>query len=244
MKHALGLSVPLIALGALFGVLGASTSCSSGNTVYADASSDAASTCPVSIADLKTPTWKPPKSGTMGACSEAELEIIQQTSADTNKSFTDLYDAMTSDTCRACVFSVETDANWQPIVWSPTKESGAAFLNFGACFATASGGSAACGKALQDDEFCLTSACPDICTDQTACLNVAGLDSCAPQGTVVHNACGPAPGSVYKTCDTFIDGLRAVCGAVIAYAGSDAGDASTPDGSDGSDASTASDAAD
>ncbi len=238
-SQALAVSVPLLILGAL-AVVGASASCSNGNTVYADASSEAGSTCPVSIADLKTPTWKAPTSNTVGACSQAELDIIEKTSADANKSFTDLYDAMTSDTCRACVFSVETDANWQPIVWSPTKESGAAFLNFGACFATASG-SAMCGRRLQDEEFCLAAACPDICTQQTECLNVAGLDSCAPQGTFVRGACGPASNPVFKTCDTFIDGLRVVCGVPVVDAGSDAGDASTVDAAGAGDAGDAAD---
>lgn len=237
VAQALAVSLPLLLLGGI-ALLGASTACGNSGTVYADASSDAASTCPVSVADLKTPVWKAPKGNTVGACSQAELDIIEQTSGDANKSFTDLYNAMTSDTCRACVFSVETDANWQPIVWSPTKESGAAFLNFGACFATAAGGSTACGKALQDDEFCLQAACPDICTDQAACLNVAGLDTCAPPGTVVRGSCGPASGAVFKTCDTFIDGLRAVCGPLVVDAGTDAGDAAT------SDAGSASDAAD
>lgn len=248
IARALAVSVPLLFVGAIgvLVVLGGSPSCGGGSAIYADAASEAGSTCPLSVAGLKTPTWKAPKTGTVGACSPAELDILQQTSANPDRSFTDLYNAMTSDTCRACVFSTETDSTWQPIVWSPSMASGSAFLNFGACFAFVSGGSAACGKAVQDNQFCFDAACPDICADRTTCLNVAGLDTCAPQGTVVRSACGPASGAIFKTCDTFIDGLRAVCGPVIVDAGTDAGDASTTDASDSgtTDASDASDAAD
>lgn len=218
--------------------------CGGKPTVYDDAATDAASKCPVSIATLKTPTWKAPKTGTTGACTQAELDTLEQTSANADKTFTDLYDAVTSDACRACVFSTETDDTWQPIVWSPTRESGAAFLNFGACFDVASGGSPACGKAVQDDEFCLNAACPDICTDQKTCLNQASLDACSAQGTAVQSGCGSSQAAIFKTCDTFIDGLRVVCGPLVVDAGSDAGDAAAVDASDASDSGNSTDAAD
>jgi hypothetical protein len=216
------LSVP--AALALAAALGGTASCGS-TTIYADASSDAASTCPVSVASLQTPTWKAPTAGTTGACSSGELFGLAKAAADPGKSFTDLYAALTTDACRACVFSAQADDHWQPIVWAPSKASGAAFLNFGACFDVASGGSAACGGAVQDDELCLAAACPATCLDQVTCLNQASLDVCATRGTTVSTACGASSTALFATCDTFMDGVRVVCGPAIVDGGADAGDA-------------------
>ena len=179
-------------------------------------------TCPAAVDTTMIPAWKAPKTGTTGACSATDLANINAKAADTSATFSDLFNAITNPTCQACVFSTETDATWQTIVWSPDMASGTAFVNFGACYDLAPSGSAACGKGVQDDEFCLEAACPTTCTDQQGCITAAATGVCKAQGDEVTSGCGSAVTSLNAKCSKFADGLAIVCGSgAAADAGGD-----------------------
>jgi hypothetical protein len=181
--------------------------------------------CPAPVDTTMIPAWKAPKTGSAGSCSDTEIAAINTKAMDANATFTDLYNAITSAGCKSCVFSSEMDANWQPIVWSPDMASGTAFVNFGACYDVAPSGSAACGKGVQDDEFCLTAACPTTCTDQMGCVSAADTGACKAQGDEVTSGCGSALTQLNAKCSKFISGLTVVCGA-------GAGDGGTTDAAD------------
>ena len=230
----------LIGLGMTFGVVGAALmggcssssttvvagdsgagSVDSGNVIHPDSgvtptdggnSMSTSGMCPAAVDTTMIPAWKAPKTGTTGACSSADIAALNAKAADTTATFTDLYMSIPA-ACQACVFSAEMDATWQPIVWSPDMASGTAFVNFGACYDVAPSGSAACGKGVQDDEFCLEAACPDTCTDQTGCLNSADSGVCKTQGDEVTTGCGSAVTSLNAKCSKFIDGITIVCGS-------------------------------
>jgi hypothetical protein len=133
---------------------------------------------------------------------------------DTTATFTDIYNSV-SPSCQTCVFSSLNDPTWQVIVWDPNMSSGSAFVNFGACYGVAPGGSAACGKGVQDDEFCLETACPPAsCSDQMGCdqAAVAAGGTCAQYNQEVSTGCGSNLTALNNVCNTFIDGVTVVCG--------------------------------
>jgi hypothetical protein len=94
----------------------------------------------------------------VGACSNNDIADINAAINAKYPTFTGIYMAITSASCRTCVFSNAGDANWQPIVWDPDMVTGMgnAFQNYGACYAVVPGGSAACGKARRTNIFVLS----------------------------------------------------------------------------------------
>jgi hypothetical protein len=193
-----------------------------------------AATCPGAVDTSMIPTWKAPKSGVGGSCSASDITAFDAAANKTGATFTDLFNSITaSPACQACIFSTEMDANWQPIVWSPDQASGTAFVNFGACYAAAPGGTAACGKGVQDDEFCILAACPTAtCTDQTGCVNAAEMDQCKTQNAEVTTGCGSALTKLNTACGKFLDGLKTVCAGAAGDGGTDGGDDGSADAGD------------
>ena len=176
--------------------------------------------CPAAVDVTMIPAWKAPAPFTAGACTNADLDALNAKASDVTATFTDIYNVPTSPGCRACVFSDEGDPNWQPFVWSPDKASGNAFVNFGACYALASGGSDACGNGLQDAQFCIQAACPDICTDLNDCMTDAMTGVCAKQQDAQNDACGSAINALNAACGKAEDAVRVVCGPATADGGS------------------------
>jgi hypothetical protein len=177
-------------------------------TAFADAG-----TCPNEVAPGSIPVWRAPKV-TPGACTAIDIQSIQTKAMDTTATFTDIYNAV-SPSCQTCVFSSLNDANWQPLVWDPNMMAGSAFVNFGACYAVAPGGSSACGGSVQNEEWCLETACPpDSCTDQMGCDSTAvgAGGTCAQYYNATQSGCGSNMTSLNGVCSTFIDGVTVVCG--------------------------------
>lgn len=85
-------------------------------------------------------------------------------------------------------------------------------MNFGACFGNVEG--AACGKALQYEQFCYNIACND-CTTTTAqrqqCIGVAGSSGmCKDFGTTTGTSC-PNIATTATTCNSIIDSVKYLC---------------------------------
>ena len=135
--------------------------------------------CPEAVDPTQFPAFKSPNFDLVRVCSSADIAALNKEASDTTATFTDLFNSV-PPACQACVFSSQNDATWQIIVWQPDMASGTAFVNFGACYAVAPGGSVACGKGISDDEFCLTDACPDECTDHQGCETSAVTNSSKP----------------------------------------------------------------
>jgi hypothetical protein len=194
--------------------------------------------CPNAVDAKMLPTWKAPNSALAGGCSASDIAAFSTAANKTGATFTDLYTSvMGSPSCVACIFSTEMDANWQPIVWSPDQMSGTAFVNFGACYAEAPGGSAACGQGVQDDEFCVEAACPMMtCTDQTGCVQAAEMDQCKTQNAEVTSGCGASLTKLNTSCGKFLDGLKTFCAGNGDGGTSEAGTDGGLDASDDADA--------
>jgi hypothetical protein len=91
-----------------------------------------------------------------------------------------------------------------------------AFVNFGACFATAPGGSVACGRAVQQVEICL-----DVVCDRGVCGTDSAVQKCVQQSLKAPSSCGkydvatacPNLASLGNVCGTAFDAIRVACGA-------------------------------
>jgi hypothetical protein len=178
--------------------------------------------CPGPVGSPVGPTWKPPATGAPTACSVDDIAAIKTLVDSSTTTFTDLFKGIPSDRCRACVFSNSGDSQWQLAVWDPDMTSGNAFVNVGACYALAAGGSAACGAGVQDDQFCLGLACADTCTDLAACNDSANASVCKDEFAEMNASCGTQLTQLDAQCDTFVDDVKIVCGDAPADGGSDA----------------------
>jgi hypothetical protein len=163
---------------------------------------------PVTIPEWKAPVAAP------GSCSPADLDALKTKFGDAMATFTDFYKAV-SATCQTCLFSDQTSANWQPFVWQPDMASsgGNAFFNFGACYAVAPQGSAACGKGVQDDQFCLEAACPTNCNAGQGCIDTARMGECQQYEKEQMTGCGSAQSALDATCSKIPDAIDVVCGS-------------------------------
>jgi hypothetical protein len=180
--------------------------------------------CPGAVDLSAVPAWKVPSPVAPGACSTNDLAILAAQIENSNTTWTAVYDAIPSASCRGCVFSKRDDPNWQVAVWDPDMASGIAFVNYGACFALAPGGSDACGAAIQDDQFCVEAACAQTCTDQQGCVSEASMGVCAAQDGAITTSCGTQLTQLNAACGQFIDAVKLVCGGGAPDA---AGDATT-----------------
>ena len=137
----------------------------------------------------------PPKDGTQGSCTDAELKKV------TGK-FSDILAAV-SATCAGCLFSESNDmTNSQFFVWSDNTHT-TAISNIGACFGSSySGGNAKCGKAAEEVESCLEAACPSDAMGNTTCTDITNQE------------CVTA--ALAGDCKTYDDKQTADCGGATA----------------------------
>jgi hypothetical protein len=164
-----------VAAGSVFALLVSSGGCSSNDTVPAtDAATDSkpivkpdagdsgtpTSTCPgaaPSKADLDSSGgWKPPPAK-QNVCSAADIAAFDGNFANA-QTYSDLVKGLPAS-CASCILTKETDATWGFLVADDKGELG--FVNYGACYARAAGGSDACGKGIQYSEFCISASCSD-----------------------------------------------------------------------------------
>jgi hypothetical protein len=156
--------------------------------------------------------WKSAKK-TAGACSAADITQLQANFS--NAAITTYLDLgkNVSTSCKACAISYDTDANWQPIVATFADGGATGFVNFGACFGAVEG--AACGKALQYEEFCYGLACNDCAvtaTQHDQCVNVAGNvgGMCNTFANTRGTSC-PNVATTITTCANALDSIKYLC---------------------------------
>lgn len=104
--------------------------------------------------------WKPPPAK-QSVCSPADIAAFDANFANA-ETYNDLIKGLPA-ACGACILNKEADATWNFIVTDDKGELG--FINYGACYARAAGGSDACGKAVQYIEFCYGSSCADCASE-------------------------------------------------------------------------------
>jgi hypothetical protein len=178
--------------------------------------------CPIAVRDSDILPWKVPVA-TPDACSPADMATLRSELMNPNATFTDVYKALSSK-CAACVFSDQASTNYQPIVWSPDMAAGTAFVNFGSCYAVAPGGSASCGKGVQDEQSCLQAACPMPDCDGTdmgqGCQSSAAMGDCMKYTSEVLTGCGSNTAALDKACGSggpepasFMSLVDVVCGS-------------------------------
>jgi hypothetical protein len=178
---------------------------------------------PITEADLDKEIGFKPATKTPGACPQGDITQLEANFKDTNiKSYFDLGTGLSAD-CKACVFSKDTDANWQPIVGTAANNGETGFINFGACFGAIEG--EACGKALQYEQFCYNIACNECATTQTErqkCIGNAGDTGgmCEEFGKSTGTAC-PKLQDTAPQCNSVFDAVKTLCGEESADAGTD-----------------------
>jgi hypothetical protein len=174
-------------------------------------------TCPVAVKSSDIMAFKSPSANMLGACSDTDLSNLKTKFNDAMATFMDLYTAVGAS-CQKCVFSNSTDSNWQEIVWLPDMATGMgnAMINFGACYVSVPGGSAACGKGVEDDQQCLTTACPSPDCDGTdmgqSCIGSAAMGDCMMYETEYTTGCGSAAKTLDATCGDALIAINFMCG--------------------------------
>jgi hypothetical protein len=175
---------------------------------------------PLTEADLdKEIGWKEAKKSP-GACTPTDLTQLETNFKDTGiKTYFDLGKDLSTN-CFACVFAKDTDANWGPIVGTAENNGETGFVNFGACFGAVE--DAACGKALQYEQFCYNIACNECTTTSTErqkCVEKAGSSGmCTEFGDATAKAC-PNIQTSAKQCNSIIDAAKTLCGSGVSDAG-------------------------
>jgi hypothetical protein len=135
--------------------------------------------------------WKPPPAA-QTVCSASDITAFEA-SLKGAPSYSDLIKGLPA-ACGACILGKEGGATWPFIVVDDTDPK-LGFLNYGACYARAGGGSDACGKAVQYSKFCINAACSD-------CVSPAEKTACQSD-TATQQACSAS----------FAADIQAGCGA-------------------------------
>jgi hypothetical protein len=197
---------------------GGSTSSSSGSIGWEGGVPACVVNVPLTPADLdQDPGWKA-AGPAVAACTFTEIAQLES-----NLSYAKAWaDAGTglSQTCKACVVTNESDAQWGPIVLDPASGGMGGFFNFGACFGHLEG--AACGRAVQYEQFCLAMACGTCATsaERDQCREVASAAGgmCKSFSDDVFGAC-PNIARSGKFCNSQIDAAKTLCGGAVTDAG-------------------------
>jgi hypothetical protein len=129
--------------------------------------------------------------------------------------------------------------NTQFFVWSDTMHVNVSLENHGACMGSPlSGGNAACGKAAEELESCLETACPvdpqgnTLCCTITLqqCIDASLQHDCKAYDDARTTACGGATNiaAIKSKCfdgaGAMDPGIKLLCGGTPSDAGTDAGD--------------------
>lgn len=152
------------------------------------------------------------------ACSEADIQYIGQQFNVAGLTYAQLEAGLKARNaaCSSCIFSNETDAQWGPIVYA--GGAGGAFINYGACFSQAPGGSAACGNAVQQSDLCLQVVC-----NETDCGSAQAATACAnttfsnPASCGKYNIQGNCPNvqQAAMKCDDGLNMFRFLCSSQL-----------------------------
>jgi hypothetical protein len=143
-----------------------------------------------------TPT-SPPPAPRSNACTPAQIESIYDGCLNGGDCTTAANAAMP---CYNCIFTLETDAKWGPMV-SRNAADPVAYLNFGGCVTLTEPCNAACGDVLEEDLECEQAACATNCPVQSQYENCTStIDNCNPKGCALYyvgtscasNLTGPA----------------------------------------------------
>jgi hypothetical protein len=168
--------------------------------------------CPAKSTSTLTPWNEPPAAS--AACSAADITYFGQIGA--TQTWLGMESLMTkrNAACSVCIFSHDTDALWRSVIYSGAE--GNAIVNYAACFASAPGGSVACGRAVFAWSDCYARVCDSAAcgTDDavTTCYNSQGAsDACAAYSPMT--ACGGSNGyaAINNVCSSYIDTARALC---------------------------------
>jgi hypothetical protein len=119
----------------------------------------------------------------------------------------DLYNAITSPTCRDCVFTPESASAWGPVV---KLANGEFRMNWGHCGTNATGGSDSCGLAMQKGLYCVEEMCSTCATQATqdACWDHATANDCKSEWMGAASAC---PNSVNTECNDVAESIFKFC---------------------------------
>jgi hypothetical protein len=168
--------------------------------------------------------WKPPPA-VQKVCSASDIAAFDA-SFKSASLYSDLIKGLPA-ACGACILGKQTDATWSFVVTDDAGQLG--FLNYGACYARAAGGSDACGKAVQYSELCVTASCTDCASasESSACQNdTATQAACATNFAAdIQAGCG--------TEQAKLKALDDACGTAPHAAGVLCGDGADADAGDG-----------
>ena len=180
---------------------------------------DASAVNPAECPSKTTPTiraWKAPPPAS-SVCSGADITYFASVAA--NQTWLGVESLMKTRnaSCAKCIFSKETDSAWRPVVFVGTL--GDARVNYGACFARATGGSDACGKGNDQWSDCYGKVCDwETCggdAPQSTCYGAQGVaDTCAAYNPTT-TACGSVAqyNSLDNICGTYVEVARVLCSA-------------------------------
>lgn len=168
--------------------------------------------CPAPAPTTYRP-WKAPPAKQSGRCNSGDITFFNQNLE--SMTGADLEAAMRarSTNCGACIYSLESDATWTPMV---KLADGSYLRNFGACFARRQNGTNACGEAIHVEQACLIAVCDgcpgtqfDSCT-QTA---MSATGNCSAPFTNFESLCANSNG-LYSECLTIGEGIGLLCGGL------------------------------
>ena len=170
--------------------------------------------------------WKLPPAA-QKACSVSDIAAFEASfkSRKGTASYLDLVKGLPA-ACASCILGKEADATWGLVVTDDKGELG--FLNYGACYARAGGGSDACGKAVQYNKFCIFASCADCgsASESSKCeTSTATLTACSNNFAAdIQIACGdPAKvNALDDACSSPALAVGVLCGGGTGV--SDAGD--------------------
>ena len=168
------------------------------------------------------PGWNPPKPRQTTACSASDLSRFATNLANQGWQRWDDLVAGLPTSCAQCILSRETDANWQLVVTNATGTNG--FIDWGACYADAPHGSAACGQAVQYLDLCIDVAC-------NGCSSQADFDACTRDKTMTSECEANFGQTLTSACDqAHAQELDDQCGQLVNAAAIVCGDGTLPDG--------------
>jgi len=175
-------------------------------------------------------SWKGPKQN-VGACTQDELDTFGKNLAvaDENTTIDDIAKGL-GGTCKTCVFSTSSDANWQIVVSIAGGKPTEGFINFGACIAAATNDD--CGRAYQYNQFCADAACSKCGEgEENTCYEAiwAKSGSCFGSLEAANKSCLDLQDAEAKCTNETVGNAAVLCGPKVeppTDAGSDAADAS------------------
>lgn len=189
---------------------GAGSAGSAGGEGGAPAPAADPASCPAKEPVGMVPWRQPPQPSS--ACSAADITYFAQIAP--NESWNGVESLMRArnSACSKCIFSQGDDTTWRAVIFY--KEG--TFVNYGACYARAIGGSEACGHSYYDETECYYRVC-----GAAACGSDAAVDACyKTQGAAdackkysPTTACGGAAAlaSIENVCHGYVDVARVLC---------------------------------